>query len=168
VYLHNSLGASAATAALGYAAFSATMVAGRLGGDRLTTRWGAVRVVRTAALLGAAGLGSALLVGDTGTAIAGFGLLGFGLAVAFPLAISAAAGHGLGGNGAAGPSVALVTSAGYLGFLCGPPVIGGLATVTSLPVALGLPVALCALLAVLAGSLRSVEPTEMAVEILAD
>ena len=168
VYIHTSLHASAATAALGFAAFSATMVAGRLAGDRVTTRWGAVRVVRSAALAGGAGLGAALLIGVPGVAIAGFALLGCGLAVTFPLAVGAAAGHGTGDGRAPGPSVALVTSAGYLGFLCGPAVIGGLATVTSLPVALGLPALLCVVLAVLAGHLRGGDPALAPVEVLAD
>jgi MFS family permease len=154
VYIHTSLGAPAALSALGYAAFSATMVAGRLSGDRLSTRWGPVRVARLAAVLGAAGLGIALVSATPAVAIAGFGLLGFGLAVPFPLAIGAAS-----ALGTTGPSVALVTSVGYLGLLCGPPVIGGLATATSLPVALGLPVALCVLIAVLAGHLRGGDPT---------
>jgi hypothetical protein len=144
------------------------MVVGRLSGDHLTTRWGAVRVVRIAALLGAAGLGTALIVGHPVAAIIGFALLGCGLAVAFPLAVGAAAGHGFGPNRGAGPAVAFVTSAGYLGFLCGPPVIGGLATVASLPVALSLPVVLCAMLAVLAGSLRGGDPAAAPVEVLAD
>jgi MFS family permease len=157
VYIHNSLGAPAAVSALGYAAFAATMVLARLTGDRVTTRYGAVRVVRAASLLGASGLGVALLIGATPVAIVGFGLLGVGLAVTFPLAITAAS-----GIGTAAPSVAFVTSAGYLGLLCGPPLIGGLATVTSLPVALGLPVALCLLLALLAGQLRRGAPTAFA------
>jgi MFS family permease len=157
VYIHTSLGATAAVGALGYAAFSATMVVGRFGGDRVTTRWGPARVVRIAATLGACSLGVALLVGKPAVAIAGFALLGFGLAVTFPLAVGAAS-----GIGTAGPSVALVTSAGYLGFLCGPPVIGGLATITSLPAALGLPATLCLLLAVLAGPLGRGDPTRRA------
>jgi hypothetical protein len=137
-------------------------VASRLGGDRLTTRWGPVRVVRVAALVGAVGLGTALLVGRPGVAIAGFAVLGFGLAASFPLAISAAAGLGV-----AGPSVALVTSCGYLGLLCGPPLIGGLATLSSLPVALGAVVVLCAVVAGLAGHLRSGDPAERGAEVSA-
>jgi MFS family permease len=162
VYIHSTLGAPASVGALGYAAFSATMVASRLGGDRLTTRWGPVRVVRVAALVGAVGLGTALLVGRPGVAIAGFAVLGFGLAASFPLAISAAAGLGV-----AGPSVALVTSCGYLGLLCGPPLIGGLATLSSLPVALGAVVVLCAVVAGLAGHLRSGDPAERGAEVSA-
>jgi MFS family permease len=154
VYLRTSAGTSAAVGAAGYAAFSAAMVVGRFGGDRVTTRWGPVRVVRTAAVLGAVGMTASLVIGDAAVGIAGFVLLGFGLAVGVPLAISAAS-----GLGTAGPSVALVTSCGYLGFLAGPPVIGGLSTVLSLRLALGLVVVLLVGLAVLAGSLRAPRPS---------
>jgi hypothetical protein len=50
--------------------------------------------------------------------------------------------------------VATVTSSGYLGFLVGPPVIGGLAQLLGLPLALGLVVVVATVIAVLAGSLR--------------
>ena len=40
VYLEHSLGTSSATAALGFAAFSLTMAAGRFLGDRLVARFG--------------------------------------------------------------------------------------------------------------------------------
>jgi hypothetical protein len=46
--------------------------------------------------------------------------------------------------------VALVTSAGYLGVLAGPAVIGGLAELIGLPEALSTVVVLCAMIAVLA------------------
>jgi fucose permease len=150
VYLHTSLGASPAVAILAYAGFEAAMVIGRLSGDRLTTRFGPVRLVRIVAVLGAVGLGAGLAVGNPIVAIVGFTLLGVGLSVSFPLAITRAS-----GLGTAGPTVAVVTSCGYLGMLSGPAIIGGLASIVSLPVALGLVAALCALLAVLAGTLRS-------------
>jgi predicted MFS family arabinose efflux permease len=148
VYLHTSLGATPALATLAYAGFQAAMVTGRLTGDRLTMRLGPVRLVRVVAVLGALGLGTGLAVGNPVVAIAGFTLLGIGLAVSFPLAITRAS-----ALGRAGPAVAIVTSCGYLGMLTGPAIIGGLASIISLPVALGLVAALCALLAVLAGSL---------------
>jgi hypothetical protein len=148
VYMHTSLGATPAVATLAYAGFTATMVVGRLTGDRLSTRYGPVLVVRTAAVLGAAGLGTGLAVADPVLAIVGFTLLGFGLSASFPLAITTAS-----GLGQAGPAVAMLTSCGYLGMLSGPAVIGGLASVVGLPTALSLLVALCALLAVLAGTL---------------
>ncbi len=148
VYLHTSLGAAPAVATLAYVGFTATMVIGRLTGDRLTTRFGPVRLVRTGTLLGAVGLGAGLAVANPVVAVAGFALLGVGLSVCFPLAITAAS-----GLGTAGSAVAVVTSCGYVGMLSGPAVIGGLASVVSLPAALGLVVVLCVLLAALAGTL---------------
>ncbi len=46
VYLRSELHTSAALAAIGYAAFSVMMLCGRFTGDRLTERFGPVRVVR--------------------------------------------------------------------------------------------------------------------------
>lgn len=73
-------------------------------------------------------------------ALAGFVLVGLGLANVFPLAIARAGALG-------GPSgVALSTTVGYTGLLGGPPVIGFLAEHAGLPAALGT-VALMAVLA---------------------
>jgi MFS family permease len=81
--------------------------------------------------------------------LAGFALLGTGLAVVVPLAVTAAA-----RLGRPGPSLAITTSFGYLGALAGPAIIGGLADLTSLPVAMGVIVLLSALIVVLAGAIR--------------
>ena len=43
--MRESLGASAGVAALAFAAFSAAMTIGRLGGDRLTAAWGAEALI---------------------------------------------------------------------------------------------------------------------------
>jgi hypothetical protein len=48
----------------------------------------------------------------------------------------------------------MVTSCGYLGALAGPAIIGGLADVTSLPLALGTVAVLSALIVLLAGAVR--------------
>jgi hypothetical protein len=55
---------------------------------------------------------------------------------------------------AAGPSLAAVSTLGYLGFLAGPPIVGGLAEVTSLPAALSVVVVCAAATAALAGATR--------------
>lgn len=149
VYMRTALGTTPALATLAYAGFEATMVVGRLSGDRLAMRWGPVRLLRAASLLGALGLGAGLAAADPAVAVVGFALLGVGLSVSFPLAITSAA-----ALGRAGPSVAIVTSCGYVGLLAGPPLLGGLATALGLPAALTLLVALCLVLAALAGALR--------------
>jgi len=149
VYLHSSLGASAGVAALGYSVFAVTMTAGRLSGDWLTDRAGPVRLVRLAGVLATAGFGGALLIGHVWSGLAGFAVLGAGLSVVVPLCITAAA-----RLGRPGPSLAMITSFGYLGALIGPAIIGGLADLTGLPVALGIIVLLSALIVVLAGAVR--------------
>jgi MFS family permease len=126
-----SIGAAAAVAALAYAGFSLAMASGRLAGDRLSERWGAVRLARRGGLTGAAALAIGLASGVPAVAIASYVVLGAGLAVIIPLVFRAAA------SGAdAGPALAGVTTTGYLGFLAGPPIIGVLASATSVPAAL--------------------------------
>ena len=52
---------------------------------------------------------------------------------------------------AAAQKIAAVATTGYLGFLAGPPLIGLVAEITSLPVALGMVSVFCALVAYRAG-----------------
>ncbi|HVD15237.1 MAG TPA: MFS transporter [Actinomycetota bacterium] len=137
------LGASPGAAAAGFAAFSLCMAAGRLVGDRLTSRFGPVRLVRDGSLVAAGGLGLGVVAGNELVAVAGFGLLGAGLAAVVPIAFSAAG--NLGGPGGVG--IARVASLAYLGTLAGPPAVGFTAQATSLRFALLIPVALCVLIA---------------------
>jgi len=145
VYLHSSLGASVGLAAVGYTVFSATMTGGRLVGDRLADRLGPSRLVRLSAGVAAVTFAGALLIGQVWSAMAGFAVLGAGLSVVVPLVFTAAS-----RLGRPGPNLALVTSAGHLGVLAGPAVIGGLAELIGLPGALVIIVVLCTMIAVLA------------------
>jgi MFS family permease len=151
VYLRDSLHASAGTAALGYAAFSVAMTAGRLVGDHLVARWGAVRVVRGSGLLATVGLGGALLVGGPWTAAVGWGCFGAGLSCIAPQIFSVA---GSRNPAQAGRALARVVGMGYAGFLAGPALIGLASGVVGLPAALGIPVVLAAVVALAAGILR--------------
>jgi MFS family permease len=121
VYLRDVLGASAAAGGLGYTAFSLTMAAGRFAGDGLVQRLGPVRVVRGGGVLVALGLGVALVAGSVPVALVGFACVGAGLAAAFPVLISAA---GRTPGVPTGTAIAAVATAGYTGFLVGPPAIG--------------------------------------------
>jgi MFS family permease len=147
VYLHASLGAGPGLAAVAYTAFSCAMAAGRLFGDHLAERIGPVRLVRISATTAAVGFGGALLAGRVGAALAGFVILGLGLSVVVPVVFTAAS-----QLGRPGPSLATVSSCGYLGLLVGPALIGGLAEAVGLPGALGIVVVLSAATAVLAGA----------------
>lgn len=151
VYLHEIVGADPGWAAAGFALFSLAMAGGRLVGDVLAARWPAASLVQSGGLLAAAGLSLALLLPKTLVVLIGFAAVGAGLSFVFPLVLSAGARlPGL------SPSVAIaaIATAGYLGFLIGPPVIGLGAEVTSLRVSLGFVALLCALVAARAGTLR--------------
>lgn len=145
VYLDGELDTGEGTAAAGLAAFSLTMGICRLFGDRLNEAFGAVRLARGGGTLAAAGLATALLTEAPAVALIGFACAGMGLAALFPLALRAAAERG----SSPGPAVASVTSLGYLGFLAGPPSIGGLSELAGLRAALVLLVALALLAAAL-------------------
>jgi MFS family permease len=110
-----------AVAALGYGAFSAAMVLGRLFGDRLVDRLGAARVLVVTGATAVLGL-FLVAAGPAPTmALLGFVLAGFGLANAVPILFTA--GASLPGI-APGIGLAMVSTMGYGGFLLGPPVIG--------------------------------------------
>jgi MFS family permease len=151
VYLRDELGTTAAIAALGFTAFSVTMTIGRLVGDRLVDRFGPQRVVRAGGAIASVGFGLALIASAPPAAIAGFACLGAGMSGVVPI-VFRASGHVPGM--AAGIGLAAVSSTGYLGFLVGPPTIGGLAELLGLPVALGLVAALAAVVALLAPTTR--------------
>ncbi|NHC43876.1 MFS transporter [Motilibacter aurantiacus] len=136
VYVRDERDAGPGLATAAYAAFSLCMTLGRLVGDRATGSWGPVRTVRRGAALAGAGLLAGLLLPGSVSAIAGFALLGAGLSVLVPVLFSAAGGIP---GAAAGAGIARVSTLGYLGFLVGPPVIGGIAEVVGLGPALAVP-----------------------------
>jgi fucose permease len=151
VYLHKTLGVDTAVAATAFAAFSIAMAIGRLSGDWLTRRLGATLLLRGGGALAAVGLTATLLLGRPGVAIAGFGLVGLGLANVVPTLFSAA-----GRSTAIPPRIAIasVAAAGYTGMLAGPPLIGFAAQAFTLTRALGAVVVCCAVIAVLATTVR--------------
>jgi MFS family permease len=151
VYLRSIIGVEASHAALGYAAYSAAMVVGRLAGDRGVTMWGRKALVRAGSLMAGCGLLLTLLATSFGLVLAGFGVTGLGLSVITPNVFGSA---GRAGNLAPGVGLAAVTTAGYIGFLSGPPLIGGLAEVLGLRLALLLLVISTGIGAALAGSVE--------------
>lgn len=146
VYLKESLFAAPAVAGWGYAAFQLTMTLGRMVGDRVVGRFGRVATIRVGAAIGVVGLSSGLATGTIAGAIAGFGILGIGLAVVVPTMFGAAGD----GPGHAGPAIAAVSTCGYAGWLVGPVVFGGVAEVTGLTIAMWMLPVLTALGGVLA------------------
>ncbi|GAA2436679.1 MFS transporter [Streptomyces macrosporus] len=149
VYLGEVAGASEAVAAASYTAFACTMAAARLAGDAVVRRLGPVRTVRAGGALATAG--GVLVVTASGpvAGIAGFALLGVGIAVVVPLCF-AAAGHGGPDPSQAIAGVATIT---YTTGLIAPTVIGALGELASLRAAFGLVTAGTAVLVLAAGVL---------------
>ncbi len=151
VYLRDDLGAGPFLAGLPFVAFQVTMTVGRVAGDRVVDRFGAVPVARTGALVAAVALLAALLLARSEVAIVGWAVAGLGVATLFPLAFAAA---GAVPGVRAGDGIAVVGFLARLGFLATPPIIGAIADASS--VGTGLLVVPVAALgaAVLAGALR--------------
>lgn len=140
VYLATVVHASEGAAASGYAAFSVTMTIGRLAGDQVVRRLGSRVVVIGGGVVAGLGLAASVAFPALVPASLGFALVGLGLSNVAPTLFSAA-GH-LGRSPSAG--VAMVVSLGYIGFISGPPIIGAVASVFDLRVALGCLVAVSA------------------------
>jgi MFS family permease len=149
VYLRDSLDTSSAVATTAFVAFSCAMAACRFASDRLSARFGPVAVVRAGSLIAAGGLGLGLMVHRPSAGVAGFALLGAGLAPVVPITFSAAGNTGLGPTGVI---LGRVVTIGYVGSIVGPILIGALAQAVGLRTALVLPVALAGVIAMAAGS----------------
>ena len=152
VYAHTVAHVSLATAPVAFAAFSVCMAAGRFTGDAFTARWGTLAALRASAALMVVGTAVATGLRTWPATLAGFMVVGFGLANLVPILFRAAGrvhAHG------AGPGVAAVSTLGYTGFLCGPPAVGFLAAVAGLPVSFGLVIVFGLVLAVVGGPVIS-------------
>ena len=136
VYVTDSLGGTEALGAIGLGVFLGAVTLGRLVGDRLVSRLGPVWLFRAGAVVAGVGFGSALLLDALVAGLIGLALLGAGIANALPIAI--AAGGNVPGETPA-TAAARVSTLGYLGSFVGPVLVGGLASLSNLPVALGLP-----------------------------
>lgn len=91
IFLATEQRAGPGLAPIGLAAFSLTMGIGRLLADPAADRFGEATVARSGGLAGAVGMGLALATSWVAVAIAGFAVMGLGLAAVFPLTLRAAA-----------------------------------------------------------------------------
>lgn len=132
VFLRTTLVGPASQAVIGYTAFAFSMTACRLIGDNFIKRFGPVLTVGIGGGIAAAGLAACLISPSIVTACIGFALVGIGLANIVPVIFSTA------GKITAVPAtgVAMTATAGYAGFLAGPPLIGFTAGLVGLPIAL--------------------------------
>jgi fucose permease len=133
VYLHSSLHAIALVAGMGFAIYSLAMLAVRLFGNHLFTRFAPHRLLPLLAVIAALGFAAGLVIARPVSVLVGFALLGAGLGSVVPMTLRAA---GVVDNVNTGRAVTLVAGCGWAGFVVGPVVIGTIASLTTLRTAL--------------------------------
>jgi MFS family permease len=150
VYLRDVVGTGAATAAAAYTGFAAAMAFARLAGDRVIARAGPVVTVRAGGAVAALGALLVVVARTPVPAIAGFALIGLGIATIVPLAF-AAAGRAV---PHAGQGIAAVATVAYGAGLAAPGIVGAIASAASLPAAFAIVATLCVGFGLGAGALR--------------
>lgn len=126
----------------------------RLSGDRLVMRFGVVPVLRSGAVVAFAALVTVVLAPSWPVAVAGFTLLGAGMAVVAPLSFSAAARIAGGGRARVDAVIARFNQFNYAGALVGS-VVTGLVGADSLRLGFALPAVLVLALLPLARAFAS-------------
>lgn len=150
IFLRDETGTPTALLGYGYATFAALLSAGRFMGDALRKRLGMVVLARLCVSIA---LGGALLLtvaGNFWMSAVAFGMIGLGISVAFPLAVTAA----MATPGTPAGNVAILSAIYVLGFLAGPLVIGGLAEFFGIRVGLMFLIPVLVVSLTLTGSLR--------------
>jgi MFS family permease len=142
-YMENVAGSSRSLAPLGLSAFAMAMTIGRIFGDSARQRFGDRKLMTICGLISFCGLILSIAITEPAVVITGFFIIGIGLSAIVPIAYSVAgSAKGL----PAGVGLAMVTTVGYSGFLFGPPLIGFLADLFTLRMALLLVLALFAMM----------------------
>lgn len=154
ILMREKFALDASTAALGFGLYQGGMAVARLSGDWIRLKAGAVLMVTASALLAAAGTALALLAPSPALAMTALIFAGLGIGNIAPVLF---AGGGRLEPEAPGRGIAAVTTLGYSGFLCGPPLIGFAAQVSNLNTALFITVAAALVIAVFARSVRAAD-----------
>uniref|UniRef100_UPI002590F04E MFS transporter n=1 Tax=Arthrobacter sp. TaxID=1667 RepID=UPI002590F04E len=164
-YLHDLFGTGLGNVAVATLPYLVASLLARLAGDWAVGRFGAVRLLRAAAVLSAAALAVVVLAPNAAIAVLGFAVLGFGAGIIAPLSFSVAgsiAALGQAGSGGADDPVrrarvdsviARFNQFNYVGALLGS-VLTGLVGADSLRLGFALPLVLVLAILPLAGAFR--------------
>jgi len=133
VFMRSILDASPLLISITYSFFSIVMAVVRLWGDNIRERFSEQLIVQVSGLAAAAGIALFSLAPNTMVAFAGAALSGMGVAIVYPLAVTAAAGRP---GRTSADNVAAVTMISFSAFLVAPPVIGFLSELFGLRIAL--------------------------------
>lgn len=134
-YMKHIVGSTKDFHAFGLIGFAAMMTFGRLLGDKGRALYGDRSMMLAGAVFSLLGIALILSLFHPILVIIGFGMVGLGLANIVPIVFSLA---GSFPDIKPGMGIAMATTIGYAGFMFGPPMIGFLADMYDLRVALGL------------------------------
>lgn len=132
LFVRTVLDGSPFVSGLIYATFALVMAATRFSGDALLARFGAPRVAQVSGVSTAIGITLFALSPNIGVAYVGALLSGLGVAIMYPLTMSAAAAR----PGDAEDNVAALSLVAFTSFMIAPPIIGFLAEGFGLSIAL--------------------------------
>ncbi len=135
VFAREILAASPLVVGIIYAAFASVMAVTRLSGDYLGDRFGDVMLARVSTVTAIVGIAGFALAPNVPIAFLAAAFAGAGVAVVFPLAVSAAARRTVPGRTSA-DNVAALNMISFSAFFFAPPIIGFLSDATSLRIAL--------------------------------
>lgn len=136
LFLERSVGAGPAISALGVTVFAGAMGCGRLAAHVLDARCGEWRLLGAGGALGGVGVALLVTASSAAAALVGLALAGAGTSVLAPILLSAVGRRAAPGR--QGEELALVNGLGYVGFIAGPPLVGAVTAVASMPAAFGL------------------------------
>jgi MFS family permease len=151
IFMRDIHGASPGFAGLSLTFFTMSVALTRLTGDKLREHFSTTDLARTLAIIGVLGLGVIYIAPNAIIAMLGFAMLGSGVALGFPLAVTAAA-NAPGKSSAS--NVAVLSFLALTGFLVGPISIGFVAEVTNIKIGLMVITPMLAVSAVLASTLK--------------
>lgn len=152
IYMKNEHAAGPVVAVMAYMIFNGCMTIGRLTGDAVIRRVGALQMLVIGGTMGVIGLLIGLLSPNLALALFGFGVVGLGVSIIGPILISMA-GNLPGGD--RNTAIARVSTGGSIGLMVGPAAIGFIADSYTLLAAMMLPVVLLTLLSVMAMMMRN-------------
>lgn len=155
-FLNREAGMSIATAGLAISLFTGAGFLGRITGDRLAELIGVSRMLLCCGLTAILGICLATLSANAVVAMAGFALLGLGLACIAPLMLSSA---GRKDPANAGRNVGIVNGIGFSGLLAGPAVYSWVVSTFGIHALFYLPLVLLSLLTLFGPLLMRVRPS---------
>ncbi len=135
LYLELAVDARPAVSALGLTLFAGAMGVGRLAGHVLMMRWDESRLLACGGVLSAVGVALLVVASSATPALVGLALAGAGTSVLAPVLLTATGRRSEPGR--RGQDLAVVNGLGYAGFILGPPLIGVVSALSSMPVAFG-------------------------------